>query len=372
VVLLLTVPHARGVNIAWVSVQDSDTANAAAQGFGFTDAPDQGYVDLLRDAGHTVTRVVEQSPTAAYAANLSDNFDLVIAGRQVNSPNFQDEAERALWHGITTPMIFMSGYVIRGGTDGNSRLQFTTGSTIPDASNQGPVTLTAAVPGHEIFQGITLGAGNTLPFAEYPVFTPNGDLQRGISVNNNTLNGGGTVLARVGTPGDPALNGPLIAHWSAGAQLGNHALAAPRMIFMSGSREHDGGGVPTAGVFDLTTVGSELFLNSVDFMTQAPPLLGDTDGNGTVDLADFEPIRANFRKTVTARNQGDLVANGVVDFADFREWKAAFTGAGGSLAGLNLSFGTNVPEPSTFGLVCLAVGGLAGKRSRGVAMHPGS
>jgi hypothetical protein len=80
-----------------------------------------------------------------------------------------------------------------------------------------------------------------------------------------------------------------------------------------------------------------------------PPLVpGDTDGNGTVNIADFEPIRANFRKAVTARTDGDLVRNGVVDFDDFHQWKGAFLGAGGSLAGLNLSFADNVPEPSSW------------------------
>ena len=29
-----------------------------------------------------------------------------------------------------------------------------------------------------------------------------------------------------------------------------------------------------------------------------PPFLGDVDANGIVNFADFQPIRANFRKTV--------------------------------------------------------------------------
>ncbi len=79
-----------------------------------------------------------------------------------------------------------------------------------------------------------------------------------------------------------------------------------------------------------------------------PILPGDTDGDGNPGEFpdDFEPIRANFRKVVTVRNEGDLVPNGIVDFDDFRQWKTAHLAAGGSMAGIDL-FGENVPEPAS-------------------------
>ena len=52
----------RAVNIAWVSLHGTDMATAAAQGHGFTQAAGQEYVNLLRDNGHVVTRVLTQSP----------------------------------------------------------------------------------------------------------------------------------------------------------------------------------------------------------------------------------------------------------------------------------------------------------------------
>jgi hypothetical protein len=85
-----------------------------------------------------------------------------------------------------------------------------------------------------------------------------------------------------------------------------------------------------------------------------PPVPGDTDGNREVNMEDFEPIRANFRKAVTLRNQGDLVRNGVVDFDDFRQWKTAVLGGGGSLAGVDFGSLSNVPEPGTVGLLLAA------------------
>jgi hypothetical protein len=85
-----------------------------------------------------------------------------------------------------------------------------------------------------------------------------------------------------------------------------------------------------------------------------PPKPGDVDDNGMVNMLDFDPIRDNFRKTVTTRAQGDLNRDFVVNFTDFHEWKAAFLGTGGSLAGLDLRFLTNVPEPTSFALALLA------------------
>jgi hypothetical protein len=358
------------VNIAWIGMHPTDDPVTASMNQGYTMATDQGYVDLLRGAGHTVTRHLTQSPNAGFIDTI-DNADLIIVSRQVASADYQDETERQLWHSVTKPMIMMSGYIIRGGAGGGSRLQLMAGETIPDTGVGGPVTLTAAVPSHQIFQGITLDASNNMVFANYPITTPNGAAHRGISVVTGALEGSGTVLATVGTPGDPAANGMLIGHWPAGSMHGNHTLAAPRMAFLSGNREPaTPADIPLAGQKDLTPAGDQLFLNAVCFMdTCGPPLVsGDTNGNGIGGEfpADFDPIRNNFYKNVTSRAQGDLVTNGRVDFDDFRQWKAAHLGMGGSLEGLDLSFGPNVPEPSSAGLFLMAMilGSMQCRRSR--------
>ncbi len=98
-----------------------------------------------------------------------------------------------------------------------------------------------------------------------------------------------------------------------------------------------------------------------DIEVGPPPVLGDVDGSGIVDFADFEPIRANFRMMVDARTDGDLVRNGIVDFADFHQWKAAFVGAGGSLAGVDLGFLASVPEPGTLVLLLVGWAVMSGK-----------
>ncbi|QDU89773.1 hypothetical protein Pla175_31680 [Pirellulimonas nuda] len=83
---------------------------------------------------------------------------------------------------------------------------------------------------------------------------------------------------------------------------------------------------------------------------------GDTNLNGTVDLDDLTPIRTNYRNTGLSYTDGDLNSDNIVDLADFRLWKTGLLAEGGSLAGIDLSFATAVPEPST---ACLAaVAGL--------------
>ena len=64
---------------------------------------------------------------------------------------------------------------------------------------------------------------------------------------------------------------------------------------------------------------------------------------------------------VDARTDGDLVRNGIVDFADFHQWKAAFVGAGGSLAGVDLGFLASVPEPGTLALLLVGWAVMSGK-----------
>src|SRR5690606_27814476 len=84
----MTLPAgAAGANIVWVSFHpDDDTPSQAAADAGFTQAPDAGYTQLLRSAGHTVTRVVTSStPDVEYL----ETFDLIIISRSVGSGNYQ-------------------------------------------------------------------------------------------------------------------------------------------------------------------------------------------------------------------------------------------------------------------------------------------
>jgi len=261
---VLTIASSDAANIVWVSFHPADnqpSANAVTAGF--TRAPDVGYTDVLRAAGHNVTRVVSSGTPNTAQLNAAD---LVIISRSVGSGDYDAQTETAAWNGITAPTMILGGYVLR-----NNRLGYVAGTTIPDTTNS--VTLVATQPTHAIFEGITLGAGNTLSYANQVTYT--NAIQRGISVNTDAVAGGGTVIARVSGDATQGANGLLIGEWQAGATMADPAgpsdtLGGHRLVFLTGSREL---GIDSqgAGIYDLTPQGEQLFLNAVDYMAVPEP-----------------------------------------------------------------------------------------------------
>lgn len=95
-------------------------------------------------------------------------------------------------------------------------------------------------------------------------------LQLGISVVTNAIQPGGAVLAAIGTTGDAATNGMIIAEFPAGATTARtNVLSAKRLVFLSGSRE-SGIHAEGSGIFDLQADGATMFLNAVNYMIPPP------------------------------------------------------------------------------------------------------
>jgi hypothetical protein len=353
---------AQAVNIGWVSFHAGDAApSAGVAALGITEAPDKGYTDILAAAGHTVTRVVgvENAQNVAGLQAQLNGFDVVIISRSIGSGNFDSDGETAFWNGLTKPQMILSGYLTR-----NVRLGFTSGGTIPDTA--GAIKLTAANPAHPIFKGIPLDGANQMVndfTSGLPIF--NGAEQRGISINTDPLTGGGTLIARDSTPGDAGNSGTgmVIAEWAAGASVpntsgtaGSDILGNKRLAFFTGGRETNGVTSESAGVFDLTPNGQQMFLNAVNYLGLKA---GDVDSDGDVDMVDFDAIKNHFQQSATLRSQGDLDGDGVVGFKDFRAWKNTFPfPVSDNLLG--------VPEPATagLGLMALVVLGVARRTSR--------
>jgi hypothetical protein len=182
---------------------------------------------------------------------------------------------------------------------------------------------------------------------------------------NNTLGGPG-----VNANGEfrEFLYNPAAANWLTLTMNGDYTLGATpgTGTFVASSAALAQGSAPMSdltgpitafGLWRNTAINNSRFDTYTIESAGPPPLPGDTDGDGIAGEFpdDFEPIRANFRESVTGRSMGDLTGDGLVNFADFREWKAVHLGGGGSLAGLDMSFGTSVPEPSSTALICIAV-----------------
>ena len=287
---LLTALSLPGVNIAYVSYHAADdTPTAAAASAGFTNAADVGYTKLLAANGHNVTRFVRVGEVATSNPDLItalNTNDLVIISRCVPSGDFDSAAETAAWSSsVTVPLISMGGYINRA-----NRLGFHTGDTIPDA-NSTFLRLQVRASAHPIFAGIALDASGLMinPYSQRVTFTNATTgvttLQNGISVVTSPVIGGGAILATVGTLGDGAFGGMVIAEFPAGTttQRGD-VLAAKRLVFLSGSRE-SGITAEGSGIYDLQPDGATMLLNAVTYMTtpQSPapkcysPLVGATN-----------------------------------------------------------------------------------------------
>lgn len=269
-------------NIAWVSFHPADDQpSSAAATAGFTEAPDAPYTQLLRDNGHTVTRVVT---SATPDVDYLNTFDLVIISRSVPSGNYQNPPSPADWNGIEAPTIILGGYILR-----SSRLGYTTGDTMVDTT--GTVKLKVNAPGHPVFDGVSLD-GTGLMVNDYAnIVSFNAVVQRGVSVNTDPVATGGVTLATIGTEGDPAFGGMVIGEWQAGSSMADGSadiLGGHRLVLLTGSRENDGLTSEGAGIYDLMADGARLLLNCYLLRNNR---LGFTTGGTMVDTTG--PITLN-------------------------------------------------------------------------------
>jgi hypothetical protein len=198
---------------------------------------------------------------------------------------------------------------------------FTTGDTMVDITND--VALTVSNPAHPIFSGIPL-TGDTMdnPFAglvDYPpeVAATAANPPRGISINTNAPDTDGTVLATISAAGGGPVGGMVIAEWQDGAMLthaggaGTDTLAGRRLVFLSGSREGDSVSSETAGLFDLTADGTQMFLNAVEYMLHPEPLkVAWVTFHPADDTPSADAVTAGFTNAPDKGYTDLLTANG--------------------------------------------------------------
>src|SRR5690606_35450399 len=79
----------------------------------------------------------------------------------------------------------------------------------------------------------------------------------------------------------------------------------------------------------------------IDVLAPAAPVLGDYNGNGVVDAADYTEWRDTLDANVPNGTGADGSGNGIIDQADYAIWKNNF-GDGGPGVGAAV-----VPEPTT-------------------------
>jgi hypothetical protein len=253
--------------VLWVSFHGADDEPGAdAAAYGFTEAVDKPYTDLLAEAGYDVQRYLQTGTPDLDVVNAAD---LVIVSRSVSSGSFSGDAA-TIWNGVTAPMICVNGYTAR-----SSRMGYNTGTSITDTV--GDIALTAIDPNHAIFAGIELGEDGSMvnPYAGVVTYA-DGTVARGISIVTDPVDDEATILGTVSAASaDNSLaDAVVIAEIPAGATLahdggaGEDVLAAPRLLMLTGAREASGITSQTAGMYDLYEDGAVMFLNAVAYMLQ--------------------------------------------------------------------------------------------------------
>ncbi|WP_338358953.1 carbohydrate-binding protein [Yeosuana marina] len=253
---------------------------------------DQGYIDLLEGAGHTVEAEAGKynNLDAAGAATLN-GFDLVIISRNTNSVNF-DAPIVDIWASVTTPVLNMSSFIAR-----SSRLQyFNSASQLEGVGT----SITATVATHPVFTNITLPTDNTFEIAT-----------AGLHVVVDSSNPGNGTLIATDATGAYAT----VAEWDA------NTAAYPGATVFAGKRMFLAG---TGGGFTYNDAGSQLFLNCVEYIVSGTVYDGG-GSTGPIDALGFyterettesNPAEVRTPSTVPASNSGNFNLSEVSDAAE--------------------------------------------------------
>jgi hypothetical protein len=122
------------------------------------------------------------------------------------------------------------------------------------------------------------------------------------------------------------------------------------------------GGADGDLLFSYGIVGtSRLMSGVVTYIGSAPGVIGDYNGNGVVDAADYVVWRDHLGQVVALPNRDPANGSGAISAADYTSWRSHF-GASGS--GAAVAFSEGVPEPSASLLLLLGVCGLLMRRSQ--------
>ena len=104
--------------------------------------------------------------------------------------------------------------------------------------------------------------------------------------------------------------------------------------------------------------------STIGVVVYADTILGDYNGNGVVDAADYTSWRDRLNQSVTLNGERpDAATPGVVDQEDYQFWVSRFGATSNPGSGSLASNSANVPEPATYLMFMLGIA-CAGRLSR--------
>jgi hypothetical protein len=372
--------------------------NTGADTPGFTQA--QLFVNNSAATPTTVNYNVfhdGQGPAAvSWAANASGNWATATNWNPNAAPQ-SNNTIATFGSVITSPQtVYLNAAGLAKGLvfDTTSKVAVAGTAGITLESNAGNATLTVNQGSHEIQTQLTLNTNTTATLATGTSLDLNGVLNlntKTLSVTgagtlniNNTVTGLGSIAASgatLGTGGATGLAGDLTSTGTLAIDIGGAVANSYDSWNVSGtatlsgvlSVDAIGGFTPTAGQsFTVLTAGSvsaagltlggpdaglfTLVKNANSLVLQAgaaPGVLGDYNGNGVVDAADY----VLWRKGGPLLNQGDDPAH--VNQGDYTYWRSRL----GATSGSGLS-GAAVPEPAAAALLLIAGLALAANSRR--------
>lgn len=106
-------------------------------------------------------------------------------------------------------------------------------------------------------------------------------------------------------------------------------------------------------------------LGAVVYDTVSASVLGDYNGNGVVDAADYTLWRDKLGAPAGSLANRDPSNSGVINAADYTYWKSRFGATSGAGSGALTLAANNVPEPAALwlGVFCFVAAGSACRRS---------
>lgn len=332
--------------IGAASAQAADILLVGAQ----LDSSDRELVQLLKGFGHTVVNEGSYQTAAGQFLNgvptpaQLTGVDLILFSRAAVSTEYDDGTEPHDWNSLSLPMIMMNSAFVRGGqaTLGNNRWGWMNATDVPSGAIAPTDFDPYPTPTHPFVNGRTTS-----------VFPPGQTIDY---INSMDVPAGTTMVATLSVAG---IQTPGILDMPAGTTLftdaqGTVTNLGGRRVFFQLYEYPD-----TTDVFAVSTNGGQIINQIINTLApQASSRAGDVDGDGDVDMTDFNMIKANFRTSVASRTMGDLTGDGFVDLADFRQWKDndPLAGAGAGAA---------IPEPAALVLAACGLLGTMAIRRRG-------